>query len=166
MTMTKIPDIAFEVDGDYINLEQDSGCGEVDYVQLHKLHLRYLAEQSGILQEQRESELSARTSELMKIELLDLRDGIEWLHDYLDAVPSFPPQARVPEEVERAWQLLGQVERILHLCGIKASQPGKADSPCAETATETIADSATVAKPATVDRSQTGNGEELPLFAP
>jgi hypothetical protein len=29
MTMTKIPDVTFEIDGEHINIEQDSGCGEV-----------------------------------------------------------------------------------------------------------------------------------------
>lgn len=87
MTMTKIPDIAFEINGDLINIEQDAGCGETHLVQLHKLHL-------------------------------ELRQGIEWLHDSLEAVPSFPPQDLPSQEVEHAWYCLGQIDRILKLAGI------------------------------------------------
>lgn len=47
MAMTKIPDIAFEIDGEFINLEQDIGCGEVHSVQLHRLHLQHIAGQLG-----------------------------------------------------------------------------------------------------------------------
>jgi len=46
--MTKIYDLAFEIEGDEINLEQDVGCGEVHQVTLHRIHLRLLAEKSGL----------------------------------------------------------------------------------------------------------------------
>jgi hypothetical protein len=46
--MTKIYDIAYEIDGDNIDLEQDVGCGEVHRITLHRIHLRLLAEQSGL----------------------------------------------------------------------------------------------------------------------
>lgn len=49
MPLTKLLDLAFEIDGDTINLEQDAGAGEVHYVTLHSLHLRMLAEQAGLL---------------------------------------------------------------------------------------------------------------------
>ena len=48
MSMTRIPDIAFEIDGDLINLEQDLGCGEVDRIQLHRIHLQLIAGQLGL----------------------------------------------------------------------------------------------------------------------
>ncbi|MBA3773996.1 MAG: hypothetical protein H0X13_16345 [Ramlibacter sp.] len=47
--MTKIYDLAYEVNGDTINLEQDLGCGEVDRITLHPIHLRLLAECTGLL---------------------------------------------------------------------------------------------------------------------
>lgn len=45
--MTQIPDIAFEIDGDLVRIEQSAGCGEVTSVDLHRLHLRHLAELLG-----------------------------------------------------------------------------------------------------------------------
>lgn len=48
MTMNKIPDIAFEFDGEFINLEQDIGSGEVDRIQLHRTHLAHIAGKLGI----------------------------------------------------------------------------------------------------------------------
>lgn len=45
--MTQIPDIAFEIDGDLVRIEQSAGCGEVTSVDLHRLHLRHLAELMG-----------------------------------------------------------------------------------------------------------------------
>lgn len=47
--MEKIFDIAFEFNGDYIELEQDAGCGEVNNISLHITHLRLLAERAGLL---------------------------------------------------------------------------------------------------------------------
>ena len=47
--MEKIYDIAYEIDGDTINLEQDIGHGEVHSVALHRIHLQLLAEKMGLL---------------------------------------------------------------------------------------------------------------------
>lgn len=44
-----IPQISFAVDGDIIHLEQDVGCGEVDRVDLHRLHLAHLCKEAGIV---------------------------------------------------------------------------------------------------------------------
>lgn len=48
MAMTKIPDIAFDIDGEIINLEQDAGCGEVNRIQLHRIHLQHFAGKLGV----------------------------------------------------------------------------------------------------------------------
>lgn len=48
MTMTKIYDIAYEIDGNNINLEQGIGCGEVTSICLHRIHLQHIAGQLGI----------------------------------------------------------------------------------------------------------------------
>jgi hypothetical protein len=47
--LTKLWDLAYEIDGDNIDLEQDMGCGEVARVTLHRMHLRHLAEQAGLI---------------------------------------------------------------------------------------------------------------------
>lgn len=51
MTMESIPDLAFEIDGDQINLEQDAGLGDVDRVTLHRIHLLHLAKRVGLVRE-------------------------------------------------------------------------------------------------------------------
>lgn len=48
MTMTTIPDIKYEIDGDTINLEQDIGCGEVHSVSLHRIHFDHIASKLGV----------------------------------------------------------------------------------------------------------------------
>ena len=47
--MTKIYDLAYEVNGDTISLEQDLGCGDVSRIDLHRIHLRLLAEELGLV---------------------------------------------------------------------------------------------------------------------
>jgi hypothetical protein len=47
--LEKIYDIAFGIDGESIDLEQDMGCGEVHRITLHSIHLRHIAEQAGLI---------------------------------------------------------------------------------------------------------------------
>ena len=47
--MAKIFDLSYEIDGDAIELEQDAGCGEINRICLHPIHLRMLAEQTGLV---------------------------------------------------------------------------------------------------------------------
>lgn len=49
MQLTKIFDLAYAFNGDSIELEQDAGCGEVDRITMHRIHVRLFAEQLGIL---------------------------------------------------------------------------------------------------------------------
>lgn len=60
MAMTKIYDLAFEIDGDQINLEQDAGCGEVYRITLHRMHLHHLVAQLMPLPEPRAATLERR----------------------------------------------------------------------------------------------------------
>jgi hypothetical protein len=67
--MTKIYDLAYEINGDTINLEQDMGCGEVSRIDLHPVHLRVLAEAAGTLPNSNaEAELTiARLSRQLRV---------------------------------------------------------------------------------------------------
>lgn len=47
--MEKIYDLAFEIEGENIRLEQDAGIGEIHVIDLHMIHLRLLAERAGLL---------------------------------------------------------------------------------------------------------------------
>ena len=46
--LTKIPDIAYSIKEDLIEIEQSTGLGEFTIVGLHKIHLQLLAEQMGL----------------------------------------------------------------------------------------------------------------------
>jgi hypothetical protein len=48
--MTKIYDLAYEIEENgNVQLEQDAGFGEVSRIELHPIHVRMLAEKTGIL---------------------------------------------------------------------------------------------------------------------
>lgn len=47
--MEKIYDLAYEIDGDTISVEQGGGFGEVDRVHLHRVHVELLAGELGLL---------------------------------------------------------------------------------------------------------------------
>lgn len=133
MAMIKIQDIAFEIDGDLVNIEQDAGCGEVHYVQLHRLHLQHLAEKMGMVAE---SQLNAFIECRLKSELLDLHSGMKWLYGYLDGVPSFPPQADESDDVVQARWVLKKIEDICKLAGVEIENADRSqNSTGAETAT-------------------------------
>jgi len=48
MPLTRITDLAYQIDGDLITLEQSTGYGEATMIELHRLHLQHLAEQLNI----------------------------------------------------------------------------------------------------------------------
>ena len=85
--MMTIPDLAYEVNGDTINLEQDSGCGEKVYVSLHRSQVALLAAEMGVVRAPHNGEA------LHTIETLQRRMGAlhrrivhldDWLHDLSD----------------------------------------------------------------------------------
>ena len=48
----KIYDLTVNIDPDgAVNLEQDAGCGEVERILLHPIHVRHLAEKVGLIRE-------------------------------------------------------------------------------------------------------------------
>jgi len=47
MNKVTIPRIDYEINGDFINLEQDIGCGEVSRIMLHKTQIGWIASKSG-----------------------------------------------------------------------------------------------------------------------
>lgn len=61
MQMTRIDDLSFGIDCDYIDLEQDAGCGEMSMIRLHRIHLAHLAELAGVITADRMAEQTIRT---------------------------------------------------------------------------------------------------------
>lgn len=80
---TKIYDIAYEIDGDQLNLEQELGCGETSLLTLHRLQLSHLAGLMGIVKAPVAGE-SQKTIATLTRRLKLLRDRIDFIADYLE----------------------------------------------------------------------------------
>lgn len=86
--LTKVWDLAWSVDGDVIELEQEAGIGEVHCMTLHRMHLRQLATEAGLLNGNPDAWRQVQTLERR---LRVLSDRIATLDDRLSAVPVCPP---------------------------------------------------------------------------
>jgi len=86
MMMTTIPDIAFEINGDLVNLEQDAGCGEKAFVSLHRSQAALLASEMGLVRAPHDGE--ALHIETLQRRMRALHRRIvhldDWLHDLSD----------------------------------------------------------------------------------
>lgn len=86
--LTQIHDLAFEVEGENIQLEQDAGCGEVSHITLHRTQVALLAEQMGVVRAPLDVE-AAQTIATLTRRLNVLRDRIDhmahWLANHSDS---------------------------------------------------------------------------------
>jgi hypothetical protein len=84
--LTKIFDMSYEVDGDQITIEQDTGCGEVNSVYLHPIHLRLICAELGLFKGDtdawREVEKLSRRVRLLQARAEHLT---EYLHEFSDS---------------------------------------------------------------------------------
>lgn len=80
--MLKIPDLSFEIEGDFINLEQDAGCGEVDRLTMHRSQVALLASEMGVVRAPHDGE-AQRTIAKLERRLRVLRDRIDMLDEFL-----------------------------------------------------------------------------------
>lgn len=72
---TKIPDIAYFINGDIIDIEQSLDCGMTTVIKVHKIHLELMAQEMGIIQHDQ----TARMGEVLEEELKELFWEIEEL---------------------------------------------------------------------------------------
>lgn len=80
----KIPDLSIDTVDGLIELEQQNGLDEPDRIQIHPLHLRYMAETTGLIREMSASEADAlRMCEERGRRLLALKARIDHLASYL-----------------------------------------------------------------------------------
>lgn len=70
----KVPDMAYSIDGDIIEIEQSIGCGESTLVELHKVHIKMIAEEMRITEP-----APATMNEIVKLELMELLEAIREL---------------------------------------------------------------------------------------
>jgi hypothetical protein len=113
MPMTKIFDMAYEVSDGQVSIEQDAGCGEVNTVWLHPIHIRLLATELGML---RGDPDQARRVQTLERRMLKLRDRIEALDALLWSVPVYPP-GNVTEDCMLSDTLLDLANEFCADCG-------------------------------------------------
>lgn len=99
--------IEFSANGD-VMLEQDAGCGERAYVQLHPCQLRLIAERAGLI----DPDAQALPRGLLR-RLERLRAMADDLFVLLDSVPCYPPGSGQTEDVARAGDLLGALDDLI-----------------------------------------------------
>lgn len=92
MQMTRIDDLSFGIDCDYIDLEQDAGCGEMSMIRLHRIHLAHLAELAGVITADRMAEQTIRTLQRrLRTLAREIHSLAEWVRSGPDEdVASFP----------------------------------------------------------------------------
>lgn len=93
MTMTRIYDLAFEIDGDTIQLEQSNGLDEPDRISLHRIHLAHLAGEIGLLGDPDAERMVATLSRRLRI----LRAEIAGLAQWIESAPRDEDENNFPE---------------------------------------------------------------------
>ena len=150
--MVKIFDLSFEIDGDAIELEQDAGCGEVNRICLHPVHVRLLAEQTGLLAPSSNIEADATIARLSR-HLRTLHDRIDRLDDWIRQKAENGREDLEAESIfsYATWELSSSfIEDLVgNAAGVTPALPA--------------ADVRRMS-PSEADKSQTESGQALPLF--
>jgi len=115
----KIPDIAYSIEGDLIELEQSTGCGEFTIVELHKIHLQLLAEQMGLYKPVHK----AHMSKVVEEELTELFWELE---DHWQALGR--DKHADPDRLIEARQLYNKLYSICRLIGLDPALLSNLDS--------------------------------------
>jgi hypothetical protein len=109
--MQSIPDIKYALsdDGHLVNIEQ--GEMEPVYVQLHKIHVRHLAEVMKIGLE------DDNTSPMLVDYLERINEQAEELYKFLSAIPSFPTNTQLSDDSLMAKKLYETANKALSYWG-------------------------------------------------
>lgn len=109
MTKIQIPDIAYEVDGDTVTIEQ--GWSEQTSVVLHKIHLTHLVNEMGL-----RVGVDEASPQLIKY-LESINEMANELYKLVSGIPCFPPSKEAPEDVLLAAELVQKAGMALALWG-------------------------------------------------
>lgn len=105
--MNRFPAVTIEYpQSGLIELTQQNGLDEPDFVELHPLHVRHIAQHMGLLRP--DPDLMA--VDTMRRQMLTLRDRIAELDDLLQSVMSFPPSSRMSEDCILSSELLTLID--------------------------------------------------------
>lgn len=109
MNKKLIPDVAYEVDGDTVTIEQ--GWSESVSVVLHKIHIAHLANEMGVKVAEQEA-----GPQLMK-HLESINEMANDLYKMLSGIPCFPPSNEASDDVLLAAELVQKTGVALALWG-------------------------------------------------
>lgn len=109
MNKKLIPDVAYEVDGDTVTIEQ--GLSEPVSVVLHKIHIAHLVNEMGVTVGEQEA-----GPQLMKY-LESINDMANDLYKMLSGISHFPPTSEESEDVMLAAELVQKTGVALALWG-------------------------------------------------
>ena len=105
--LERIPDLAFEFDGDLINLEQDGGPEGADRISLHVIQLRLLAERAGLLASGGFTALERRLAKRLRM----LADRVIWMAGVLMPAPESDADYTSEEVISR--EVAGMAKTML-----------------------------------------------------
>lgn len=109
MSRKLIPDVAYEVDGDTVTIEQ--GWSEPTSVVLHKIHLTHLIEEMGL----KVGEAEASPQLIKHLEAIN--EMANDLYKMLSGIPCYPPSKEATEDVLLAGELAQKAGMALALWG-------------------------------------------------
>lgn len=157
--MIKIYDLAYEIDGDAIELEQGAGCGDVSRITLHPIHLRMLAEKTGLLAPSMNID-AGRTIARLSRQMRLLLDRINTLDDWLNQAAQRGHEDLAEETTYSfaTWEMANEFcKELPGNAGVTpAALPGRSSSP-KKPENGTGTENGTASEPART-------GEAMPLF--
>lgn len=120
--MNRFPGVTIEYSADgLVELTQQNGLSDPDFVELHPLHVRHIAQHMGLLRP--DPELLALDT--MRRQMLTLRDRIAELDDLLQSVMSCPPSSRMTQDCILSSELLGLIDGYIDDFAV---EPGSASA--------------------------------------
>jgi hypothetical protein len=108
MTAINVPQLNFAIDGDIIRLEQDCNYDESVIIEIHKIHLKLMAEKMGLI----EPDNTARMGKVVRDELNALLDAIHEHWDDLTSIKGVKLDCLV-----QARTLFEKANTICHMAG-------------------------------------------------
>lgn len=109
MSMTRIDDLSYEINGDWVNLEQGAGCGEVSYLTLHRIHLAHLVREAGLPVP---DDGAQRTIAKLAARLRKLRERIDRAAYVIGEVDSLSEDEEASTEQLEVWYLRDLAEDL------------------------------------------------------
>lgn len=123
--MNRFPAVSIEYSADgLVELTQQNGLSDPDFVELHPLHVRHIAQHMGLLR----PDPDHLAIDTMRRQMLTLREHIAELDDLLQSVMSCPPSSRMTQDCILSSELLELIDGYIDDFATRAVSPS-AESP-------------------------------------